>query len=143
MTTLFLDTNILLYAVSAAPDEAGKRCIAEEIVQCEDWSFSVQVMQEFFSNAIRPTPRGPGLSPEAAGEYLELLLPDHPCQAMDASLILEATRLYASFRIHWWDAPILAAARRLGCTYVFSEDFSHGQTYDGVTVLNPFLELPA
>jgi predicted nucleic acid-binding protein len=38
-----------------------------------------------------------------------------------------------------WDAAILAAAKELDPSTVFSEDFSHGQTYDGVTVLNPFL----
>ncbi len=32
-----------------------------------------------------------------------------------------------------WSAEILGAAT------VFSEDLAHGETYDGVTVLNPFL----
>lgn len=33
----------------------------------------------------------------------------------------------------------LAAARELSAATVFSEDLNHGQIYDGVTVLNPFL----
>lgn len=38
------------------------------------------------------------------------------------------------------------SAQVLAATTVFSEDLAHGQTYDGVTVLNPFrpgIELPA
>ena len=36
------------------------------------------------------------------------------------------------------DAAIIAAARELGCQTVYSEDLNDGQTYDGVTVVNPF-----
>jgi predicted nucleic acid-binding protein len=136
---LFLDTNVLLYAVSPAPDEAAKRRIAEEIVLGGEWAFSPQVMSEFYVNAIKPTPSGPGLTASSASEYLSLLLPDHPCQAMDAELVLTAQSLHQRFRVQWWDALILATAARMGCRYLLSEDLSHGQDYDGVTVLNPFV----
>ena len=33
----------------------------------------------------------------------------------------------------------LAAAVELGCTTLYSEDLNHGQSYDGVRVVNPFL----
>jgi len=36
-------------------------------------------------------------------------------------------------------AVIIAAAYELGCATLYSEDFSHGQDYDGVRVVNPFL----
>ena len=41
------------------------------------------------------------------------------------------------------DAVILAAAKRLGCHTVYSEDLNHGQDYDGVRVVNPFLAAAA
>jgi predicted nucleic acid-binding protein len=40
--------------------------------------------------------------------------------------------------LSYWDAAILVAAKQLGCHTVFSEDLNDGQTYDGVTVVNPF-----
>jgi predicted nucleic acid-binding protein len=138
---IFLDTNVLLYAISPAPDEAAKRRIAEQVVLEGDWGFSAQVMQEFYVNAIKPGPTGPALAPVQASEYLQLLLPDHPCQTIDADLAIKAQWLHQRFRIQWWDAPILAAAQRLGCHHVLSEDFQHGQNYDGVTVINPFKEV--
>jgi predicted nucleic acid-binding protein len=36
-------------------------------------------------------------------------------------------------------AAIIVAARRLGCDILYSEDLNHGQDYDGVKVVNPFL----
>jgi predicted nucleic acid-binding protein len=49
-----------------------------------------------------------------------------------------AARLSVRFRIHYYDAAILAAAKELGAHTVYSEDMSHGQDYDGVKVVNPF-----
>ena len=43
------------------------------------------------------------------------------------------------FRISYWDAAIVEAARIGRCTEVLSEDLSHGQVFDGVVVTNPFL----
>ena len=42
------------------------------------------------------------------------------------------------FRISYWDAAILEAARSLGCEVVLSEDLGDGQDYAGVRVENPF-----
>lgn len=140
---LFLDTNVLLYAISPFEQELDKQRIAAAIVETPGWAFSAQVLQEFYVNAIKPTPRGAGLTPVLATEYLESFLPDHPCQAIDAELVGLAQRLHQRFRIDWWDAVILAAAQRLGCSHILSEDFTHGQVYDGVTIINPFLELAA
>lgn len=136
---VFLDSNILLYAISRAPEEAPKRAIAERIVMEGEWGFSAQVLQEFYVNAIRPAPQASALTPVLASEYLQILLPDHPCQPLDADLVMHAQRLHQRYRIQWWDAPILAAAKRLGCSHVLSEDLAHGQSYDGVRVRNPFV----
>ena len=43
----FLDTNVLLYAVSTDPGEAAKRDLARELLQEDDWTLSIQVLQEF------------------------------------------------------------------------------------------------
>ena len=43
-------------------------------------------------------------------------------------------------RVSFWDGLILSAARRAGCKTLFSEDFSHGQIFQGLKIVNPFLE---
>jgi predicted nucleic acid-binding protein len=49
----FVDTNVLLYAVSTNPVEEKKRESARQILFDNAVCFSVQVAQEFFVNAIR------------------------------------------------------------------------------------------
>jgi predicted nucleic acid-binding protein len=52
--------------------------------------------------------------------------------------MLAALATCQRFRISYWDAAILEAARALHCETVLSEDLSDGQDYAGVTVRNPF-----
>ena len=53
--------------------------------------------------------------------------------------ILQASLATAErHKLAYWDAAIIESARALGCRTVLSEDLSHGRTFDGVTVLNPF-----
>ena len=133
------DTNVLLYAVSADPAEAGKRVRALEILADRDnLALSVQVLAEFYYQATRPS-RASRLSHEGAIRFLERLS-EVPIQPVTIEVFREATELCNRFGLSYWDAAILAAAEMLGCDAVYSEDMSHQQNYDGLTVINPFLD---
>ena len=132
----FLDTNILLYAISTAPEENAKRTRARELVAGDDYALSVQVLQEFYVNATRP-PR-PALTHAAATEAIRELA-CAPVMAIDLSVLTEALDLKARYRLSYWDAAVIAAAKAAGAAVLYSEDLSHGQDYDGVRVENPFL----
>jgi predicted nucleic acid-binding protein len=60
-------------------------------------------------------------------------------QPITRELVVEANALRRRYQISQWDATILAAARALGCHTLYSEDFNHGQDYEGVRVVNPFV----
>jgi predicted nucleic acid-binding protein len=132
----FLDTNVLLYAISTAPEEAAKKRRARELLAQEDYTLSAQVLQEFYVNATRG-PR-PALSPSAAAEAV-LELAQAPVVAIDLAVVSHAMEVQARYRVSYWDAAVIAAARISGATVLYSEDLSHGQEYDGVRVENPFL----
>ena len=134
----FVDTNVLLYAVSEVPEEAGKRTRAREVLTEPDLAASVQVLQEFFHQAPRPT-RARSLSAYSALQFLEPILL-FPIQAMTADVFLDAVNISQRFQLSYWDGAILAAACALGCDAVYSEDLSSEQDYDGLQVINPFLE---
>ena len=132
------DTNILLYAVSSQEAGAAKKARAQATLMEPDLALSVQVLQEFYHQATRP--RGPaGLTHEQAIEFLRPL-GTLPTQDITVELFHRATEVRARFGVSYWDAAILAAAKLLGCEAVYSEDLSHGQDYDGVMVINPFVE---
>lgn len=133
----FVDTNILLYAVSTAPDEIAKSNIAKTVMTERDLALSVQVIQEFYVQATRSS-RQDALSHRQAalliGSWSRFRI-----QEINLEIVLAALATRQRFQISYWDAAIIEAARAAGCTAILSEDLNHGQDYGGVRVTNPFL----
>ena len=134
----FVDTNVLLYGVSPLPEDAGKRRQALALLRGPDLSVSVQVLQEFYHQATRPTRPG-RLSHADALAFLGTLL-RFPVQDITLEVFRAGVSISQRFGLSYWDGAILAAARALGCDAVYSEDLSQQQDYDGLRVINPFLE---
>ncbi len=132
----FVDTNVLLYAVSRDPDERHKAHRANKILAGREVALSVQVLQEFYVQATRES-RGDPLSHDQAARLVESFL-RFPVQEITIAVVLAALATHRRFRISYWDAAILEAARALGCEVVLSEDLSDGESYGGVRVENPF-----
>lgn len=132
----FVDTNILLYAVSRDPQERHKAERARGILAERDLALSVQVLQEFYVQATRESRPDP-LTHEQATRLVESFL-RFPLVDLTRQVVLAAMATRHRFHISYWDAAILEAARSLGCETVLSEDLSDGQDYAGVRVQNPF-----
>ena len=132
----FVDTNVLLYAISGDPEERDKAECANRILDGRDVGLSVQVLQEFYVQATRASRPDP-LSHEQAVQLVESFL-RFPIQETTTGLLLAALSARGQFGISYWDAAILEAARLLGCEVVLSEDLSDSQDYAGIRVANPF-----
>lgn len=138
----FLDTNVLLYAISDDPAEATKRAQARALMSDASgiqWGLSIQVLQEFFVNAtaLKRGRAKADLSADQALAAIERFL-SYPVIPITETLLRDAIRIRKRYKISYWDAAIVAAARELGASTIFSEDLAHGQRYDSVTVSNPF-----
>ncbi len=61
-------------------------------------------------------------------------------EVQDTTLDLFRTAIASShrFKVSYWDAAIIEAARMASCETVLSEDMNDGQSYGGVRVRNPF-----
>jgi len=132
----FVDTNILLYAASTAPEEQTKSRTALSILDGDDLALSVQVLQEFYVQATRPGRRD-RLTHQQAAALIESFL-RFPVQETTLALLYAALAAKERFRISYWDAAIVEAARAQGCRTILSEDLHHGQDYAGVRVTDPF-----
>ena len=132
----FVDTNVLLYAISHDPDEREKAARANEILDGREVALSTQVLQEFYVQATRPSRPSPLTHAQATG-FVESLL-GFPVVPITTELVLRAMAIGDRFRLSYWDAAILEACRSLNCEVVLSEDLSDGTDYDGVCVENPF-----
>lgn len=132
---VFLDTNIVLYACSAAPADASKQARAATLITGSRFAISAQVMQEFVSNALRKPSLG--ISEGGIDAFLELC-GNVTVMPVTRELILLATIIRRRHKVSHWDSTIIAAAQALGCHTLYSEDLSHGQVIDGVRVVDPF-----
>jgi len=131
---IFVDTNILVYAHDR--DAADKHRMAKEKVAYL-WhlpmapAISVQVMQELYVNLVRKA--------VAADEARQTIADYGAWQvvASDRSLVMEGIDLRLRWQTSFWDALILAAAKRAQAGVIWSEDLNTGQNYDGMVVVNP------
>ena len=96
----------------------------------------MQVLQEFYVQATRPMRDG-ALTHEEATGLIQSWKRYHPVaitpEILDAALVARER-----WRISYWDAAIIEAARSAQCDTVLSEDLNDGQDYGGVRVVNPF-----
>jgi predicted nucleic acid-binding protein len=132
----FLDTNILLYSISSAPDEARKRDIAIDLLAGRDNALSVQVLQEFYVQATRPNRRD-ALEHDIVVELIRTWL-RFPVQDTTLAVMKDALDIKAASGFSYWESAIVAAARALGCDQLVSEDMSDGRLVAGVQIINPF-----
>ena len=65
----FLDTNVLIYAVSSSPEDSAKKERALQLIEIADFGLSAQVLQEFYVNVTRKI--ASPLAPDAAVELLD------------------------------------------------------------------------
>ena len=99
-----------------------------------DGVLSTQVLQEFYINATRKiaTPLPKALAREVVDSYTVWCIDLTPAE------IVAAFRIEDEARIGFWDALIVAAARKAGAARILSEDLNPGQVIAGVRIENPF-----
>jgi predicted nucleic acid-binding protein len=132
----FLDTNILLYGDDLAHTSKQQRAlelILEHKAQ-HTGVVSLQVLQEYFVNATRKLSLDPGLARQKVETYCRFDVVEPV-----AADILAAIDFHRLHRLSYWDALVLHCARKAGCRVLLTEDMQHGQEFDGVRIVNPFL----
>lgn len=132
----FLDTNILIYSVDRA-DPAKQNTALELIARhAKDRTgvISTQVLQEFYSAATRKL----GIEPLQARQLLRDFRVFDIVQVTPA-IIEEGIDFSILHQLSFWDGLILAAAATAKSTELLSEDLSHQQKLQGITIRNPFL----
>jgi len=130
MSGIFLDSNVLLYLLSA---DAGKADTAEALLT-QTPTISVQVLIEITSVCLRklkmPWPEITDLlqAVKATCRIVPLTVETHA----------QAVRLAQQHHLSFYDAHIMAAAIASGASTLMSEDMHAGLTVLGVRIQNPF-----
>ena len=132
---VFVDTNVFVYAHDRG--EPAKRDVALALLRAPgaEVVISAQVLAEFFVavtvKLATPVPV------DVAAAQVEVLS-QLPVVPIDRDVVGEAIELHRSASLSYWDAAIVAAARRAGCATLLTEDLADGQVIAGVAVRNPF-----
>lgn len=134
--SVFLDTNILVYAIETGGPEPGKSAVALALARRDDVCLSTQVLGEFYS-AVTSRRRARPLTHDEAVAWVQLWK-RHDVRSIAAPHVDLALELAGRHRIGYYDALIVAAAHLAECEIVYSEDLNAGQQYGDVSVSNPF-----
>jgi predicted nucleic acid-binding protein len=138
MSLRFLDSNIILYAYSRTAGEEHKRDIARACIGADNWCISAQVLQEFYTNAIRVRAGTVTMMDAAKAAEVVAFIAPYVRSAIDAALVQQAIQISQRHQLSYWDGAIIAAAARCGADELLSEDMNAGQVIEGVRVVNPF-----
>lgn len=135
-STVFVDTNVLLYAQDPRVPAKQSAAIAW-LSRC--WTdgrgrISTQVLNELYVNLLRAAS---GLGAQGAREIVKRYRSWSPW-VVDESTVDLAWRLQDRYSISYWDALMAAAAQQQGCRVLLTEDLQHDQRLDGLRIVNPF-----
>ncbi len=132
---VFVDTNVLVYAHDA--DAGEKHRIAKRLI-AEFWQskplpwISVQVLQEMLVTLQRKhVPIAEAF--KTVEDYTHWRLVEN-----DIGLFRAGMTEMERWKVSFWDALILSAARQVGALTVLSEDLNDEQDYGGIRIVNPF-----
>jgi predicted nucleic acid-binding protein len=131
--TFFLDTNILVYALSS--QDAAKREVARTLAETDGAHVSTQVLSEL-ANVL--TRRFRISAPETRGHIVNIASACEVVQVTPA-IVLDALRIAERFGYGFFDCQIIAAALASGASALYTEDLHADQVIDGtLTIRSPF-----
>ena len=136
----FLDTNTLVYAndTSYPEKQALARTLVTGLLASGTGCISTQVLAEFWVTVTRKFKQA--LPVELARQQIALFN-GFTIVAVDHAIFLDALAIQERYRVSFWDAQILAAAHRAGCSELYTEDLQSEGIFGDIRVVNPFASL--
>ena len=129
----FLDSNVIVYSLD--PRYPEKRAIARRLMSSERAFISTQAIAEVFWTLRKFKHMPDGYRYEQTRGLFDFEVVD-----VTSDVMHQALRLSESYQMSIWDAMILAAAKKAGCTHGYTEDLQSAEVIEGVRYVNPFAE---
>lgn len=133
---LFVDTNILIYALD--PADPVKRKVSADLLRQTIRSRSLTLSPQNLNECYRVLTDRRRLMPVAdARAYLRTLAP-WAIAPLDAATTEKAWEVQDTAKLSWWDSLLVASALRAGCRLFLSEDMHDGLAIEGMRIASPF-----
>ena len=130
MSRIFLDSNIILYLLSA---DTRKADTAQSLLS-EAPCISVQVLNEVTSVCLRKLK----MNWSEIHDLLAVVKTTCQIEPLTAATHAQAVQIAQTHQISFYDAHIVAAAKAAGASILMTEDMHNGQTLLGIQIQNPF-----
>jgi len=132
-TTVFLDTNLLIYAHTTV--EILKQQQVQQIIIDENTVISTQVFKEVANVLYKKF----GFSWEDVQKVLENMEQNNEVHSNTFNTVQTACKIAQRYDFSFYDSLIVAAALESSCSILYSEDLHHQQVIEKtLTVINPF-----
>jgi predicted nucleic acid-binding protein len=139
MDQVLIDTNILVYAYDSF--ESKKQIRSQEVIDSLTRSgrgrLSTQVLGEFINASARSRRRL--LTIEQALVEMKRFADTFTVFDVTLKIAMNAIDGVRLHQLPYYDAQLWATARLNQVGTIFSEDFQHGRSIEGVQFLNPLL----
>lgn len=134
--SVFFDTNVLVYCTdtTAPKKQAIARALVSTASASGDAMVSTQVLIELFNVLTRKQQM-----PAANAQTLIAAYMGWSVVPSDLTLVTAAIEKSTQHQLPIWDAIVIEAALRGGAQTLYTEDLTHGQRFDAITVVNPFI----
>jgi hypothetical protein len=130
MSGIFLDSNVILYLLSA---DVHKANVAESLLS-QHPAISVQVLNEVTSVCQRKLK----LTWPETNDLIDAVKATCTIGPLTVDTHAEAMRIAQQHQLSFYDAHIMAAAVGCSAQTLMSEDMHEGLTIQGVRIQNPF-----
>lgn len=141
MTTVFVDSNVVIYSMDRLSPEKrrGAQAWLRHLGPSDQMVMSPQVLNETYAVLTLKH----HLDPVVDGVRAVLARFERWVTApLDFNTIMAAWALQDRYGLRIWDALLLASANAAGCTHFLTEDLNDGQRYGVVQAINPFRHEP-
>lgn len=133
---LFVDTNILIYALDPADPE--KRQVSADLLRQTIRTRTLTLSPQSLNECYRVLTQRRKLMPIAqARAYIATLAP-WAIAPLDAKTTERAFAIEDELGSSWWDSLILASAIQAQCRLFVSEDLQTGREIAGMRIASPF-----
>jgi predicted nucleic acid-binding protein len=130
MSRIFLDSNIILYLLSADTHKADTAQSLLSQAPC----ISVQVLNEVTSVCLRKLK----MNWSEIHDLLAVVKATCHIEPLTAATHAQAVQIAQMHQVSFYDAHILAAAKAAGAHTLMTEDMHNGQKLLGIQIQNPF-----
>ncbi len=133
---LFIDTNILIYALD--PADPRKRAVSADLLRKTISNHTLTLSPQSLNECYRVLTQRQRLMPVGEARGFVRLLAPWAIAPLDAATTERAWAVQDKAGLSWWDSLMVAAALRAECRLFVSEDMQDGAAIEGMRIANPF-----